>query len=173
MLRDGAKVAGLLVALTATAVPSPESPCGCDPMPAPVHRAYRQEPEEQTIALLALESYFQAHPPPAGERVCVTLPGHQPAPRMVRDRLEHIGMKVERHGDCRFEEGRTIWSAAGVWRTGPAEFVAHVIKSEFGDVSLFLEGYEYTLEPTRGEWRVTRQKPSPCNPPAQPKDSGA
>jgi hypothetical protein len=78
---------------------------------------------------------------------------------------------VEKRSDCRFEEGRTIWAASGVWRTRPSEFVAHVIKSEFGDVSLFLEGYAYTLEADGGTWRVTRESPSPCNQSGKPKQS--
>jgi hypothetical protein len=132
-------------------------------MPAPVHRDYRQEPEEQAIALLALESYFQAHPAAPTDQVCVTLPGHQPPPRAIRRRLQQVGVAVDTRSDCRFEEGRVIWAAAGVWRIGQKQFVAHVIKSEFGHVSLFLEGYAYTLEPADGTWRVVREQPSPCN----------
>jgi len=148
-----------------------EEPCLGDPMPAPIHRAYRHEPEEQAIALLALESYFRTHPPPPGERVCVTLPGHRPPPKAVRDRLTQAGVTVDKRGDCRFEEGRTIWAAAGVWRTGPTEFVAHVMKSEFGDLSLFLEGYAYTLEPAGQTWHVTREEPSRCNPAGKENES--
>jgi hypothetical protein len=172
MMRKHARAVALLAVCAATGAAAREEPCGCDPMPAPVRRAYRHEPEEQAIALLALESYFRAHPPRPGERVCVTLPGHRPAPRAVRDRLNKVGVAVEKRDDCRFEEGRTIWAAAGAWRTGSTEFVAHVIKSEFGDVSLFLEGYAYTLAPDGGTWRVVSEKPSPCNQSATPKRSG-
>jgi len=47
-------------------------------------------------------------------------------------------------------------AAAGVWRTGPSEFVAHVIKSEFGNVSSFLKAQVHPRADP-GAWRVTRE----------------
>src|SRR6186997_1631461 len=144
MIRSRLTISTMLIVSAAAGAAAKDDPCGCDPMPAPVHRDYRQEPEEQAIALLTLESYFQAHPAAPTDHVCVTLPGHQPPPRAMRRRLQQVGVAVDTRSDCRFEEGRVIWAAAGVWRTGQKHFVAHVIKSEFGHVSLFLEGYAYT-----------------------------
>jgi hypothetical protein len=161
----------MLIVSATTGVAAGDEPCGCDPMPAPLHRAYRHEPEEEAIALLALERYFPTHHTGSADPVCVTLPGHRPPPRLVRDRLQQVGVTVDVRGECRFEEGRTIWAAAGVWRTGSREFVAHVIKSEFAHLSLFLEGYAYTLESENGAWRVVREKPSPCNQSAKGKPS--
>jgi len=96
--------------------------------------------------------------------VCITLPGHRALPTDARAQLIGDGLKVDARDACRYEERRVVWSAAGVWRTRPDEFVAHVIKSEFGHLSLFLEGYEYTVQPAGGAWRILAGRPSPCNP---------
>ena len=160
------RLAVLLVTLSlASAAFASEVPeCGCDPLPAPVQRPYRREPEENAIALAVLSHYFKGHPPAISERPCVTLPGHRALPREAMEHLAQAGLQLERRADCRYEEGRIIWGATGVWRTGPTEFVAHVTKAEFGHVSLFLQGYEYALEGAGGTLRVRGERPSPCNP---------
>jgi hypothetical protein len=145
----------------AAASATPE--CG-DCLPAPVQRPYRREPEETAVAIAALVHHFKGHPVPAGERACVTLPGHRPPTRKARGALAAAGVRLDPDADCRFEEGRVLWSADGVWRVTPTEFVAQVTKSEFGDVSLFLEGYEYTLRAVDGGWAINKERASPCNP---------
>ena len=167
----GGAVAILAACTAADAWALPET-CGLDPMPAPVKRNYRKEPEEKQLALDALLHHFRVRPAPASESVCVTFPGHQPPGRDARRAFLAAGVTIDRRTDCRFEEGRHIWGATGVWRTSPDTFVVHVARSEFGHLSLFLEGYEYTFRRTERRWRVTSENPSACNTESGPGATG-
>ena len=140
---------------------------GGGPMPAPLSRLYRQEPEEERISQITLLKYFKDHPVVPKEPVCVTLPGHKPPTPGLRAALRATGMLVDPRDDCRFEEGRTLWKASGVWQVQPGVFKAHVVKAEFGHVNVFLEGYEYTVRKVDGAWAVTAVEGSACNPAAR------
>lgn len=131
-----------VLSLSAASAASEGRDCGCDPLPAPVRRPYRHEPEEDTVAVSALRYYFKAHPPPASERACVALPGHRALSRKAREALVFPGLELEKRPDCRYEEGRILWAATGVWRTGSAEFVAR--RNMAGE-----EGKAQRLQPCR------------------------
>lgn len=142
--------------------------CGGDPMPAPpVNRQYRTEPEEESIATAVLLRHFKDHPVLPKTPVCVTLPGHKPPTRGLRRALKEAGILVDPREDCRYEEGRVMWAAAGVWKTQPETFKAHVEKLEFGHLSLFLEGYEYTVRATGEVVSIVSVQGSACNPDAK------
>ena len=116
------------------------------------------------MARAALAHYLATRMQRTGEPLCVTLPGHRPPSAAVHEALSGGGFRVDPDEDCRFEVGRVLFNVDGVWRVEGPNFVALVSKSEFGDISLFLEGYEYTLRRERAAWRVVNEKASLCNP---------
>jgi hypothetical protein len=147
----------VLASMPAIAMPAP-----CN-LPAPIPSAYKRLPEEEAASRAALLHYFTKYPA-YSRPACVVLPGYRPADPATRAALQLAGVEVEADPSCRFQEGRHLLSAEGVWRISKHAFAVHVSESRFGDVTTFLASYELRLTRHGERWKVTSQVGSPCNP---------
>jgi hypothetical protein len=144
-----------------------EPPIGADcksSLPPVSTRTYRSLPEAPEVAFVALTNYFTRHPPKSAEPVCVSTPGYNAPGPKLRSRLKEMSVPLDADENCRYRESQIVHGVVGVWRTEAAHFVADVHVIEFGDVSVELASYRYTVERSGHGFAVVNELASPCNP---------
>ncbi len=114
--------------------------------------ALAAEKLQAPIQAAALNHYFERHPPPKGERVCVAVGGYRAPSKTFRALLKR--WSLNRSATCHFREGQIVFGTthAALNEEGVAE--VEVSKIEFGDISTSLDRVSYRLE-KKPDWSVT------------------
>jgi hypothetical protein len=152
----------LVVLVLALAAPSAWAEEQCL-LPMPVERRYRVEPNEDELALKALQFHLDRHPSDK-KYGCLTFPGYRAIPKHARTAITRAGLSPDPNEQCHFVEGAVVLAVSGVWRTGADRYVVHVSRFRFGHVSTFIAEYAYTLTKFERVWAVAGERESPCNP---------
>jgi hypothetical protein len=118
---------------------APASDC-----PPVSHDRYRTLPEESDVAFTALAYHLEQHPPEAGP-LCVTMPGYEALPGHLARRLATPYLQLDPDPNCRFQGGRLVLGAEGVWHLQDGHYVADVRILEFHDITILLAEYRYIV----------------------------
>jgi hypothetical protein len=110
----------------------------------PVSREkYRVLPHESDVAFTALVYHLQQHPPEGGAPLCVSMPGYKALPTHLAKRLATPSLRLDPDPNCRFQGGRRVLGAEGVWQLKDGRYVADVRILEFDDISRSLGAFRY------------------------------
>lgn len=120
--------------------------------------------ERDAITAAALTHYFSRHA--AAEPACIAVGGHKPPGRRLRELMR--GVELDRDPQCHFREDGIVYGVPTVTLLRPGIAEVEVAKFRFGDVSTFLEQYDYRLE-KKTSWVVTAATPHPWNTSTGPK----
>jgi hypothetical protein len=105
------------------------------------------------VAFAALAHHLNKHPPD-GDALCVTMPGYKPLPSHFAKRLANPSLRLDPDPNCRFEGGRLVVGAEGVWQLKDGRFVADVRILEFADISTSVGAYRYMVTRTTAAFSV-------------------
>jgi hypothetical protein len=78
----------------------------------------------------------------------VTMPGYEPLPGPLARRLATPSLRLDPDPNCRFQGGRLVLGAEGVWLLQDGRYVADVRILEFHDISILLAEYRYIVTRT-------------------------
>jgi hypothetical protein len=122
---------------------------------APVSRErYRVLPDESAVAFAVLAHHLTKHPPQGTASVCVTMPGYKPLPEAYARRLATPSRRIDPDPNCRFQGGRQVVAAEGVWRLKDGRYVVDVRLLEFHEISRSLGLSRYTVTRTTRDLSV-------------------
>lgn len=121
----------------------------------PVSRdRYRVLPEESEVAFAVLPYHLDKHPPQGAESLCVTMPGYKALPEVYAKQLATPSRHLDPDPNCRFQRGRHVVAAEGVWRLKDGRYIVDVRLLEFDDISRSLALSRYTVTRTASKLSI-------------------
>jgi hypothetical protein len=124
----------------------------------PVSRQrYRVLPDESAVAFAALMHHLGKHPPQGNDALCVSMPGYKALPKAYATRIATPSRRLDPDPNCRFQGGRQVIAAEGVWQLKDGRYVVDVRILKFDDISTSLALFRYTLARTAGVLSVQRE----------------
>ena len=106
------------------------------------------------MAFAALEHHLDKHPPGTGDPLCVTIPGYKALPETYAKRLATPSRRLDPDPNCRFQGGRHVVAAEGVWQLKDRRYVVDLRILEFEDISRSLALFRYTVARSAAELSV-------------------
>jgi hypothetical protein len=82
------------------------------------------------------------------------MPGYKALPERFAKRLATPSLRLDPDPNCRFQGGRLVVAAEGVWLLKDGRHVVDVRILEFDDISRSLGAFRYTVTRTAGAFAI-------------------